>query len=80
MQSTQSVTVGTSPLLSQDKKQTQDFVSLLSVSLLFVTLVWGSTVPVLKLAAASLSGVEISALRFVIAAACLLPWAMRASR
>lgn len=80
MQSTQSVTVGTSPLLSQGKKPTQAFVSLLSVSLLFVTLVWGSTVPMLKLAAASLSGVEISALRFVIAAACLLPWAMRASR
>jgi drug/metabolite transporter (DMT)-like permease len=50
------------------------------VVLLFVTLVWGATFPVLKLATAHLSGVEISALRFFIAAACMLPFALRASR
>ena len=48
--------------------------------LLLVTLVWGATFPVLKVATASLSGIETSALRFVIAAACMLPWAWRASR
>lgn len=42
-------------------------------ALLFVTVVWGATFPVLKLATASLSGVEISALRFLIAAACMAP-------
>jgi drug/metabolite transporter (DMT)-like permease len=45
-----------------------------------VTLVWGATFPVLKLAAEHLSGIEISALRFLIAALCMLPWAVRASR
>jgi drug/metabolite transporter (DMT)-like permease len=50
------------------------------LTLLLVTLVWGATFPVLKLATAHLSGVEISALRFVIAAACMLPWALRAPR
>lgn len=49
-------------------------------TLLFVTLVWGATFPVMKLATASLSGVEISALRFVVAAACMAPFAWRASR
>lgn len=49
------------------------------LALLFVTLVWGATFPVLKLATAHLSGVEISALRFVIAALCMAPWALRAS-
>lgn len=49
-------------------------------SLLFVTLVWGATFPVLKVVTASLSGIETSALRFLIAAACMLPWAVRASR
>ena len=48
--------------------------------LLLVTLVWGATFPVLKLATARLSGIEISALRFLIAAACMVPWAVRASR
>ncbi len=43
-------------------------------ALLFVTVVWGATFPILKLATASLSGVEISALRFLIAAACMAPW------
>ena len=50
------------------------------LSLLLVTLVWGATFPVLKVATASLSGVETSALRFCIAAACMLPWAVRAPR
>jgi drug/metabolite transporter (DMT)-like permease len=50
------------------------------LALLFVTLVWGATFPVLKLATASLSGLEISALRFLIAAACMLPWAWSAPR
>jgi drug/metabolite transporter (DMT)-like permease len=50
------------------------------LALLFVTLVWGATFPVLKLATAALSGVEISALRFAIAATCMWPWAWSASR
>lgn len=50
------------------------------LALLGVTLVWGATFPVLKLAAQHLSGVEISALRFLIAALCMFPWALRASR
>jgi drug/metabolite transporter (DMT)-like permease len=51
-----------------------------SLTLLFVTLVWGATFPVLKIATAQLSGVEVSALRFVLAAVCMLPWALRAPR
>jgi drug/metabolite transporter (DMT)-like permease len=50
------------------------------LSLLFVTLVWGATFPVLKIATAQLSGVEVSALRFLLAALCMLPWALRAPR
>jgi len=50
------------------------------LALLFVTLVWGATFPVLKLATAHLNGVEISALRFLIAAICMVPWAIRAPR
>lgn len=50
------------------------------LSLLFVTLVWGATFPVLKIATTQLSGVEVSALRFLIAAACMLPWALGAPR
>jgi len=49
-------------------------------SLLFVTVVWGATFPVLKIATAQLSGIETSALRFAMAALCMLPWAVRASR
>ena len=51
-----------------------------ALALVLVTLVWGATFPVLKLATASLSGAEVTALRFVIAALALLPWAWRASR
>jgi drug/metabolite transporter (DMT)-like permease len=50
------------------------------LTLLFVTLVWGATFPVLKIATAQLSGVEVSALRFMLAALCMLPWALRAPR
>jgi len=50
------------------------------LTLLFVTLVWGGTFPVMKLATASLSGVEISALRFIVAAICMAPFALRASK
>jgi drug/metabolite transporter (DMT)-like permease len=50
------------------------------LALLFVTLVWGATFPVLKLATAHLSGVEVSALRFVIAAVCMAPFAIRVPR
>jgi drug/metabolite transporter (DMT)-like permease len=48
--------------------------------LLLVTLGWGATFPVIKIAAGQLSGLEISALRFCIAAACMLPFAVRANR
>lgn len=48
------------------------------VALLFVTLVWGATFPIIKLATAQLSGIEISALRFIVAAAVMLPLAVRA--
>lgn len=56
------------------------FVNIHVLALLFVTLVWGATFPVLKLATAHLSGVEVSALRFLIAAACMAPLAIRAPR
>ena len=42
--------------------------------LLLVTVVWGLTFPVLKVATAQLSGVEVTALRFLIAAACMGPF------
>ena len=42
--------------------------------LLLVTVVWGMTFPVLKVATGQLSGVEITALRFCIAALCMLPF------
>lgn len=45
------------------------------LALLLVTLVWGLTFPILKIATARLSGVEISALRFLIAAVCMAPFA-----
>ena len=50
------------------------------LSLLLVTLVWGATFPVLKIATAQLSGIETSALRFLMAAVCMFPWAVRAPR
>ena len=42
--------------------------------LLLVTVVWGLTFPVLKVATGQLSGVEVTALRFLIAAACMGPF------
>lgn len=48
--------------------------------LLLVTLVWGTTFPLLKSASADLNGVEISALRFLVAAVCMLPFLVRAPR
>ena len=48
--------------------------------LLFVTLVWGATFPVLKFATAQLSGLEVSTLRFFIAAVLMVPFALRAPR
>lgn len=48
--------------------------------LLFVTLVWGTTFPIIRAAAEHLSGVEISALRFLIAGLCMLPFTLNASR
>lgn len=47
--------------------------------LLFVTLVWGTTFPVIQFATRHLDGTEISALRFLVAAACMLPFALRAA-
>lgn len=48
--------------------------------LLLVTLVWGTTFPVIRSVAAHLSGMEISALRFLVAGLCMLPVALKASR
>lgn len=48
--------------------------------LLFVTLVWGTTFPIIRAASAHLNGVEITALRFLIAGICMLPFALKASR
>lgn len=51
-----------------------------ALALLFATVVWGTTFPLLKFATTQLSGVEATALRFCIAGLCMLPWALRASR
>ena len=48
--------------------------------LLGVTAVWGTTFPLMKSLLVSLSGVEISALRFVIAALCVVPFLLRVPR
>lgn len=48
--------------------------------LLFVTLVWGTTFPVIRVAIAHLNGAEITELRFLIAGLCMLPFAVKASR
>lgn len=50
------------------------------VLLLLVTLVWGTTFPLLKSAAVDLNGVEISAFRFLLAALCMLPFLIRTPR
>jgi len=48
--------------------------------LLLVTLVWGTTFPLLKSAAADLGGVEISAFRFIVAAVCMSPFLLQAPK
>ncbi|MGA9853508.1 MAG: EamA family transporter [Gammaproteobacteria bacterium] len=48
--------------------------------LLFVTLVWGTTFPIIRAATAHLSGAEITAVRFLVAGLCMLPFAFKASR
>lgn len=48
--------------------------------LLAVTVVWGTTFPLLKSMAGSLNGLEISACRFVLAAICMLPFLLKAPR
>lgn len=48
--------------------------------LLLVTLVWGTTFPLLKSAAADLSSVEISAFRFLVATVCMAPFLLKAPR
>lgn len=48
--------------------------------LLLVTLVWGTTFPIIRAASEHLSGVEITALRFLVAGICVLPFALKASR
>ncbi|WP_028446264.1 DMT family transporter [Chitinimonas koreensis] len=48
--------------------------------LLLVTLVWGTTFPLLKSASATLSGIEISALRFFVAGLAVLTFALKAPR
>jgi drug/metabolite transporter (DMT)-like permease len=50
------------------------------VLLLLVTLVWGTTFPLLKSAAVDLNGVEISTFRFLIAALCMFPFLIRTPR
>ncbi len=42
--------------------------------LLLVTLVWGTTFPLLKMASSTLSGIEISGIRFMLAAVCMAPF------
>lgn len=48
--------------------------------LLLVTLVWGTTFPLLKSASVDLSSVEISAVRFLIATLCMTPFLLKAPR
>ena len=48
--------------------------------LLLITAVWGTTFPLLKSAAATLSGVEISAIRFAVAGVCMAPFMWKVPR
>ena len=48
--------------------------------LLLITAVWGTTFPLLKLASSTLSGVEISAIRFAVAAVCMAPFLRKVPR
>ena len=48
--------------------------------LLLITMVWGTTFPLLKSAATTLSGLEISAVRFAVAAVCMAPFIWKVPR
>jgi drug/metabolite transporter (DMT)-like permease len=48
--------------------------------LILVTLVWGSTFPILRMLSTHLTGIEVSAIRFCIAGLCMAPFALKASR
>ncbi len=48
--------------------------------LLFVIPAWGTAFPIIRAASAHLDGVEITALRFLMAGICMLPFAFKASR
>ncbi len=48
--------------------------------LLFITAVWGTTFPLLKSASTTLSGVEISAIRFAVAGVCMAPFLWKVPR
>src|SRR3990167_9571283 len=48
--------------------------------LLVITAVWGTTFPLLKSASATLSGVEISAIRFAVAGLCMAPYLWKVPR
>ena len=48
--------------------------------LLLITAVWGTTFPLLKSASSTLSGVEISAIRFAVAGLCMAPYLLRVPR
>jgi drug/metabolite transporter (DMT)-like permease len=50
------------------------------ILLLIVTMVWGTTFPLLKSAAQHLSGLEISVIRFLIAALCMTPFVFKLNR
>ena len=50
------------------------------ILLIIVTIIWGTTFPLLRTTGFHLNGLETSTLRFVVAAVCLLPFALKASR
>ncbi len=50
------------------------------ILLIIVTVIWGTTFPLLRTAGFHLNGLETSTLRFVVAALCLLPFAVKADR
>jgi drug/metabolite transporter (DMT)-like permease len=58
----------------------RDFVNYGIALLVLVTLVWGTTFPLVRVVCAHLTGLEISALRFSVAAICMLPFALKAPR
>ena len=50
------------------------------ILLIIVTVIWGTTFPLLRTAGFHLNGLETSTLRFIVAALCLFPFAARATR